>query len=82
MASSILTAVQDRPAPPAEWTAIFGHATPLVVTPRNIVDTVADTVEDPRDRKPFAITLDTVYKDSCGNGINISNIIAFKMCRR
>jgi hypothetical protein len=28
------------------------------------VDTVADTVEIRRDRKPFPISLDTVYMDS------------------
>lgn len=33
----------------------------------NETDTVADT---PRDRKPFPITLDTVYMDSCGPGIS------------
>jgi hypothetical protein len=35
------------------------------------VDTVADIAESPHDRKPFRITLDTVYMDNCGVGINI-----------
>jgi hypothetical protein len=36
MASNILTAVQDKPAPPAEWAAISSPTTSLVVIPRDI----------------------------------------------
>jgi hypothetical protein len=32
-------------------------------------------MKDYRNRKPFAITLDTVYMDNCGTGIYIRNII-------
>ena len=32
-------------------------------------------MKDYRNRKPFAITLDTVYMDSCGIAINITIII-------
>jgi hypothetical protein len=32
-------------------------------------------MKDYRNRKPFAITLDTVYMDNCGTGIYITIII-------
>jgi hypothetical protein len=32
-------------------------------------------LKEPHDCKPFSITLDTVYMDSCGIAINITIII-------
>ena len=39
-------------------------------------------MKDYRNRKPFAITLDTVYMDNCGTGINIRYIINLEFCRQ
>jgi hypothetical protein len=39
-------------------------------------------LKDPRDRKPFPITLDTVYIDSCGISIYIMFIAHLTAYRR